>query len=873
MRALRTVVATALLASLALTGATTAQGVAGPAIAGSVDGTGVDDAAAYTQTKRLTRSFMIDGQELAVDERDVTVTADRTTELRGRERINISWSGAHPTGGRAASPFGELGLNQEYPVVILQCRGLDDATLPPEQQLSPNTCWTSTRQQRSQLVDDTLAVWRHDLHAAEVDRAQKSGLATIPPECNDVPTLSTRITPFLATDGTVHASCTAETMAPEAAVGAAFPPAELAAFTDANGDGKVQFEVRSAVENESLGCSDEVECSVVVIPITGISCADDDRECMKAGRFLPGQSNFANEGVDASVSPALWWSASNWRNRFSIPLDFGLAPDACDVLDSRPPTGFYGSELMAQASLQWSPAYCLDKDRFKFQHNKMPDEAGFGLMEAGEGVAAFVSSAHKGSGTESVGYAPTAVTGFSVSYIIDRPDNTGEVSDLRLNARLLAKLLTQSYLGSERARTHPGMEANPISINLDPEFQKLNPGLDTVSREAAATVLSLSESSDVMQTLTSYIANDRSAMEWVDGKPDQWGMRVNPKYKKIVLPVPLWPLLDDYVAPSEQECYVQNPSPYFTQIAAPVTSLRKIAEAVLDAWPNVQTKCDRVVSTDPWKIGRIDRQGVGARMMLGIVSTGDAERFGLHQASLETTSGKYVAPTQAAMTKAISLAEPGASGDVPFTLDMKDVVKAGSAYPGTMIVYTAALTRGLPKADATKVASFITTATSEGQRPGYGNGELPPGFLALRNSGPTAPLLKQARAVAKTIADQSGKSPQGPDGAGAGRGGSGTGVPTTDFGGSGATPSPGSVTDVEAPTPASVPTKAPDGAAKPGKTKPAKAAKPEPVAMPDTVLVSSPVAGRLLPMLLAIALLGALATSLVRLGLTRGRRP
>lgn len=859
MKVVRIAAAASLVAGLALAGATTAQGAPS-----ATD----DGAAAYTQTKHLTRSLMMQGQELVIDERDVTVTADRTTELRGRERITISWSGAHPTGGRAASPFGELGLNQEYPVVILQCRGVDDPTLPPEQQLSPSTCWTSTRQQRSQLVDDTQAVWRHDLHATDVDRAQKSGLAPIPPECNDVPTLSAHVTPFVGGNGTVFASCTAETMAPEAAVGAAFPPAEVAAFTDGNGNGEAQFEVRSVVENESLGCSDEVKCSVVVIPIEGISCLDDDRECMKAGRFLPGQSNFANEGVDASVSPALWWSASNWRNRFSIPLDFGLAPDACDVLDSRPPTGFYGSELMAQASLQWSPAYCLDKKRFKFQHNKMSDEAGFNLMESGGGVAAFVSSEHEAKGTEPVGYAPTAVTGFSIGYIIDRPDNAGEFTNLRLNARLLAKLLTQSYLGSERARSHPGMASNPISFNLDPEYQLLNPGLDTVGREAAATVLSLSESSDVMETLTSYIANDKQAMEWVNGKPDQWGMKINPTYKKIKLPVSLWPLLDDFIAPSEQECYTQNPAPYFTQLAAPVTSLRKIAEAVLDAWPNVQTKCERSVSTDPWKIGRIDRQGVGSRMMLGIVSTGDARRFGLHEASLETTSDHFVAPTDAAMIKAISLAEPAKRGDAPFTLAMKDVVKAKSAYPGTMIVYTAALTHGLAKADATKVSDFIDIATTEGQRPGFGNGELPPGFLALKRTGATAALFKQARDVAESIADQSG---QVDDGSGDGSGdGTSSGDGTGDE--SGTPTGPGSVTNVEPPEPEVVPTASPEGTGKPAKGKPSKTPKPEPVTMPDTEPVSSALAGQLIPVLLGIALLGALATSLLRLGLSR-RRP
>lgn len=852
-----------LLGSMAIVGTTAAQGAQLPRTAA----TAVDGAPAWSQTKHLTRSLKFDGQELVIDERDVTVTADRVTDLRGRERINISWTGAHPTGGRAASPFGELGLAQEYPVVVLQCRGLDDPSLPPAQQLSPSTCWTSTRQQRTQLADESQAVWRHDLHATEADRAQKSGLTPIPAECDDVTTLSTHVTPFVAANGTTYAACTESTMPPEAAVGAAFPPAEQAAFTDVNGNGNVQFEVRSAVENESLGCSDTVPCSVVVIPIQGISCATDDRECMKAGRFGAGESNFANEGVDVTVSPNLWWSASNWRGRFSIPLTFGLPPDACNVLDSRAPTGFYGSELMAQASLQWSPAYCLNKDRFKFQHNKMADEAGFNLMENGGGVAAFVSSEHEPKGTDPVAYAPTAVTGFSVGYIIDRPGNTGEFTDLKLNPRLLAKLLTQSYLGSERARSHEGMGANPLSINLDPEFQQLNPGLDTISREAAATVLSLSEGSDVMSTLTSYIANDAAAMAFIDGQPDQWGMAVNPKYKKIELPTDLWPLLDDFVAPSEQECYQQNPAPYFTQLAAPVTSLRKIAEAVLDAWPNVQTKCERSVVTDPWKIGRIDRQGVGTRMMLGIVSTGDARRFGLHEASLATAGGAYVAPSDEAMAKAVALAEASETGEGPFELTMKDVVKAQSAYPGTMIVYTAARTHGLEKADAAKVSSFIKTATSEGQQAGFGNGQLPPGYVPLVASGATAKLHKQAQKVAKAVADQSGTPADAEEEQPAEEETKTKDeAPAGDSADQAVPPAPAG--DV-APPPAAGPPPAPVEEEGPAKVKPTKTPKPEPVAMPDTQLVSSPIAGQLLPVLLAIALLGGFAAAILRLSLRR----
>lgn len=855
MKLVRIAAAASLVAGLALAGATTAQGAASPAD---------DDASAYTQTKHLTRTLKYEGTDLVVDERDVTVNVDRTTNLRGRERVVVSWSGARPTGGRAASPFGEHGLLQEYPVVILQCRGVDDAALPIEQQVRPETCWTSSRAQRSLFVDESQAVWRHDVAATEEQRAQKTGLVAIPPECNDVDFFSTHLTPFVAANGTIYPACTAETMPPEAAVGAAFPPAEMAAFTDVNGNGSVKFEVRSAVENESLGCSDKVKCSIVVIPIMGISCADDDTECNKAGQFEPGSSNFGNVGVDATVSPQLWWSPSNWRGRFTVPLGFGLPPGACDVLDPRPPTGFYGSELMAQAALQWSPAYCLDKKRFKFQHNNMADAAGYNLMESGGGVAAFVSSKHDAQGTEPVAYAPTAVTGFSIGYIIDRPDNAGEYTNLRLNARLLAKLLTQSYLGSERARSHPGMSTNPVSLNLDPEFQKLNPGLDMATREAGAVLLSLSEAGDVLHTLTAYIANDEEAMDFVNGQADQWGMKVNPSYKKIKLPRDEWPLLDTYVPPTNDECYAQNPAPYLTQLAAPVTTLRKIAEAVLDAWPNVQTKCERSTITDPWKVGRIDRQGVGSRFMLGLVSMGDAERFGLRQAALMTTKNDFVEPTSGSVSKAVSLAEPSRSGDTPFTLEMKDVVKAGNAYPGTMIVYTAAKTNGLAKADAAKVSDFIEIATTEGQRSGFGNGELPPGFLALKKTGATAALFKQAQSVAKTIADQSGKVDDGT--------GDGAGDEGGDGGDDGTETGPGSVTDVTPPEPEAVPTVAPSGVGKPVKVKPTKTPKPEPVTMPDTEPVSSALAAQLIPVLLGIAVLAAMATSLLRLGLNRRRQ-
>ena len=828
-----------------------------PAQADTVPPTGLGRATSssgYLETKTLTRSFVnADGSSYEFPSSKVTVEADQTRDLRGRQRIQISWKGAHPSAGRAVNPYGEAGLNQEYPVVIMQCRGVDDPRLPAAKRLSPSTCFTTSVAERSQIArGDSEAIWRVDRYAAAADRERLSGITPFPStKCPtaDVTGFSSHLTPFVAVGSAAktHLACTSDTMPPEAAVGAAFPPAELAAFTDTDGRGSVQFEVRSDVENESLGCSAKVACSVVVIPIEGLSCgqpsspmSDSDKACRKGGRFLPGSSNFAGEGVDLAVSPALWWSESNWRNRFSIPITFGLPPNTCDVLDPRAPTGFYGSELLAQAGLQWAPAYCLRKDRFKFQLNQMSDIAGWNLMLSGQAAAAEVSSA-RDPGPNEVGYAPTAVTGFAVGYVIDKPDNAGELPRLRLNARLLAKLYTQSYLGSDLGRGHPGMAKNPVGIMNDPEFQRLNKGLSKISQEAGAAILSLSNDSDVIRQVTDYITHDPDAMAFVNGKADPWGMVVNPSYKGIDLPVEGWPQLDSFIPTTQDPCRKANPAVYFNQIAAPVTTMAKIAAALLDGWPNVQTRCDKDQGTGLYKLGRIDRQSFGARFMLGVVSLGDADRYGLRTAQLQTRKGAFVGPTDASLASAIKLSKQ-AEPLGPFVLDQADVRRSRTAYPGTMVVYTAAKTSGASKADAAKVAQFIKISTTEGQRPGAGNGQLPGGFLPIRDAGATRPLFRSAQEVAAAVAEQK-EAP----------------VPSGSSGGGGI-PSAGGGGDVVAAAPAAAEA-APAAAATPALTAPGST---QPVAMPDTKALGSRAASGLIPSLLILGLLGIAIASGIR---------
>jgi hypothetical protein len=758
---------------------------------------------AYSETKELKRIWQkqtAEGEVVDVDEpldqRKVTVQVDKTRQLRGRERVHITWSNAHPTSGRALFPFGAQGLDQENPVVILQCRGREGDAKNP---LRPETCWTSTQQQRSEVNIDSkpLMRWRMDAYASAEDRTATFGgvdASVAKAKCLksdsqdsflvlDNPDYASHLTPFLAQNGTVYPACDGLRMPPEASPEAAFPAAEQAAFTDKNGRGDAFFEVRSNIENESLGCSDKVACSIVVIPVLGISCAPKET----AVDFIPERHSSAlftscrdtqnkqevggtYDGGDLNrwVSGQYWWTPSNWNNRFTIPITFAPPPNVCELLDDRAPVGFYGSELMSQAGLQWAPAYCLNKTRFKFQANKMPDDAAFDLLGSGGADAAFV--ARERTSSDPVGYAPTAITGFAVGYVADRPNNLGELTRLKLTPRLLAKLLTTSYSAfPDKRDRRPGLINNPMGINLDPEFQALNPDATAKDIQAAAAVMSISVSSDVMWRLTDYLNRDPEARAFLNGNPDPWGMLVNPAYKGIALPVADWPLNDTWRVTRGEKCVTENTTPLSTQLAAPVTSLRTIAEALIDAAPLMQTKAAEVLvetnGVTSWicKYSRPDRLGLGQRMMLGIVDLGDADRFGLRTAALQTSatnSGQkfnsdagrtFAAPDQAGLRNALAAYTP-AGKSVPFAFDPKKI--ADKAYPGTMVVYTAAKLTGLDLTKAKNVASFIRIATTEGQAAGRNNGQLPGGYLPLTKTGSTAALWRQAQTVADLIEEQ-----------------------------------------------------------------------------------------------------------------------
>ncbi len=746
---------------------------------------------AFTKTETITRDEVVGGVDKVVDTRTVTLNVGQTTELKGRQEIAVSWSGAHPTGGVVADQNSVNAQEEEYPFVLLECRGIDSTSVGAADQLSPETCWTQTWTEHYQdSIGDAYPPYRLDEYATPAGRAAIAGAPSpLPASCNGYETAPTQHwVPFVAADGTAYnggnGGCAGEPPESDDVGGSALPSNETFGVTGTDGAGSANFDVLTSAENASLGCSQTVPCSLVAVPVMGISCdpsatspTKDNAQCEETGAFSPGQLMPSQGGDDLTVSGSLWWSPSNWRNRISVPLTFGVPPDACSLVTSGPSQviDVYGSELLIQATGQWEPNFCLDSaDGFSFVHVQTGEPEARNLVATGTAEAAFTSFAQPGGYGKPVVNAPVALTGFAISYAIDGA-NGQPYTSLKLTPRLLAKLLTESYPSELfMQQDDPALANNPINITEDPEFQALNPGITASTNgntEAASELMALSGDSDVMEALTTYINDDPTARAWLNGTPDPWGMVVNPAYKEIQLPVDQWPLLSTFVPTAQYDsdsgqnsnnCLYTDPVPYLPLVAAPLATLEDISEDLQYALPNSTTQCSQPVadSTEGEKLVTRGRQIAGHRFMIGVTPLADSQRYGLQTAALQTTSGTFVAPSDASLEATVPLLKPDASsGTWPIPYDEFQQATGATAYPGTMLVYAAVPTTGLPTADAKDYASLLEFIATTGQTPGDGVGQLPPGYLPLTAANGLGALADYTLAAALDVAAQNGQVP------------------------------------------------------------------------------------------------------------------
>ncbi|MER8069284.1 hypothetical protein ABTZ59_13450 [Streptomyces sp. NPDC094034] len=509
--------------------------------------------------------------------------------------------------------------------------------------------------------------------------------------------------------------------------------------TRSDGSGEAVFEVKSAIEAPYLGCGD----------VTGAAGAGKPRKCwlvvVPRGEHDPDGTVNAGDGVHTSAL-----SQSNWDQRLVFPMEFGPVGNTCpaDKAERR----VIGSELLTDAITSWQATLCAGADA-RFTYSQAAEDYARRLIEkptsTSPGMGITVAPVEEATGLV---YAPVAVSALTVGFFWEDAE-AGQVRDLKLSARLLAKLVTGSYPYDIRqvGFQHPvpdHLKGNAQSIVVDPEFIKLNPYFDrpTQPQLGPGGILLQAGNSDVNSLLWRYLQSNAEARDFLRGKPDPWGMKVNPFYQALGL---------DTEAPLD----FPKADTTETRMTLPDNGVdRTIAYGQLEKSPYSNDMHDGALrvrrgATGATFLASLDPsspQGIklvpsdsnpGTRRAYGVVDAASASRYELDIAALPNADGVYVRPTADSMLKAVARmpdsSVKGVKAPSPAT------AKSG-AYPLTAVAYAMAPVD--QPADARQdYARLIRYAAGEGQTQGLAPGELPPGY---------APLPKALRDQALSAADQ-----------------------------------------------------------------------------------------------------------------------
>lgn len=634
----------------------------------------------------------------------LSVTVSQTDDLVN-QGIRISWTGGEPT-----SP-GEYATDY---LTIMQCWGDDPAGPTPQQ------CQFGTPNATIGNLMGTNAAGRDLIELEDPAQAYSNDLKRTPPRTN--PNLRSFAVPFQSVKGG------AATFDWTKLFTASTTNEISAARTGADGTGSVLFEVQTSLEAPHLGCGAVLSsgaarsCWLVVIP----------------------RGNANLDGTLASVASASGrvqgspLSASAWENRIVFPLEFQPVAVSC-------PTGnaerrVLGAETIGAAMTSWQPVLCTGGTTYGFSQLGDPEGRAQILSEvSGASRLAFVTAPVDASaaGDASLAYAPVARTAIVVAYNIDYSlqstaanfgKNGTAVGDLTLNARLIAKLLTQSYRSDiPDGGIAAGLLSNPRSIAQDPEFLALNPEFaGFTSGSSPDGLLVALGSSDATGLVWSWLQSDPLARDFLAGNADEWGTKINPAYKSLGLnstPTDSFPKADlstQQVAPAPPPGFgTLDLRPYMSdQAEAAYRALRADANVKI-VWDAVRTP-PAYVSSGP--------QLPGQRFMLAITDAVAAERYGLNVARIVNAAGQKVLPTAASINAQINASPAAASTGVRPVNPGAGVV---GGYPLALPVYAAVNVCAASKAELVDYAGLLDYAVGAGQVSGDARGLLPRGYVPL----------------------------------------------------------------------------------------------------------------------------------------------
>jgi len=536
--------------------------------------------------------------------------------------------------------------------------------------------------------------------------------------------------------------------------------------TSSNGTGEEFFEVQTAREASGLGCGavtdngDPRACWLVVVPRDDIEVNGLDVDTLPGARL--------------ETSPL---AASNFANAISFRLDFDPVGVTCPIGAAE--RRVIGNEEATEAVSLWQPALCTETGSI-FGYSQIGDDTARKQNLTEDPWISLVNrplAAADNPENRLLTYAPVAISAVGIGVVIERyPRDTApdalkakrgtRVLDLKLNARLVAKLLTQSYRSAVTG-VQTQVAGNPRWLAEDPEFLAINPEFKDM--QYIGQLYSITNPlglADANRSIWQWIKADPDARGFIAGKKDPWGARINSFYKDLDFDRPDFPRADpscDTFSNGQAPLCALDHLAYASDFHAAARAAIRGQTLANDSWD---------ASALPPRYKQNPAQAPGERAVLTLVDSATAARFKLTMASLKNASGAYVAPTKAGMAAALNSMQ---DGPVTGVLESDPGSKARGAYPLTEVTYAMTAPRHLDAAEAKDYAGFVRYVSGPGQTPGIAPGQLPEGYLPL-----TPALRKQAAVAADLIEDRGGPVPEGedPDGSGDGSGGTdGTVVP------------------------------------------------------------------------------------------------
>jgi hypothetical protein len=544
----------------------------------------------------------------------------------------------------------------------------------------------------------------------------------------------------------------------QGAFGAFGPMNTVYETTTAKGSGEVDMQILTVQENQFLGCDQHHPCSLVVVPAQGGNVFVSPPHC---------NDHSVDQGASdiGQVAFSTGTGVCSWRDRITVPLHFAPTPNGCPLRNAN--FAVIGSPMMARAMDSWRAGLCQGSNGLAIQYNSaIPEPLAVTDVQHHLGDMALTTRpAPAGSGGNFV-YAPVAVSAVSVAYWIDNPKSGLPTRNMRLDQRLLLKLITQSYdfenEGCSADKKPPktigcdgSVDGNPLTLFADPEFQHLNPTIRQVVGLGAQFQVPTVQSghSDMTWTVTKWIAADKPADKFLHGSFDPWGMHVNTNYLGLNYPVDSFTGQDSY--------------PVIAHKYSPVFPLSLVGMYQAENWdPGTDWEKDQFGNfpKDPIQVP-------GERALLGVLDQADAAAYRFPVAALRNTAGRYVEPSNASMAQALRHMQATGKG-VTQTLQMNLSNRDPKAYPLTMVIYAMVPTSGLSHTKAANIARFLDFVAGSGQRVGTAPGQLPLGYLPLNAS-----LRAQTLKAATDVANQAG------NGGGGSHGGQASPTPSPSLGG------------------------------------------------------------------------------------------